>query len=89
MFLRTEILGIARIQEFQEPDWERVCEVGVIQAKPDLAPLILEGAVVEAQHRWKKHEQKVLPTHLRQDTAESGANRVRTSCLHIMDSYTS
>jgi hypothetical protein len=44
MFLRTEILGIARIQEFQELDWERVCEVGVIQAKPDLAPLDARGS---------------------------------------------
>jgi hypothetical protein len=42
-------------------------------------------AAVETQQRWKKHDQGMLHTHSKRDTAESAANRVRTLRAYIMN----
>jgi hypothetical protein len=62
------------------------CAGGGVKPSTDLTPPDAERAAVETQQQWKEHEQKVLPTLLKHDAAESAANRMRTlyTYIHIL-----
>ncbi len=61
--------------------WGLGAAVRVKQVEQAPARQDLEKAVVETQQLLRKHEQEVLPTRLRRDTARSAANRVGTYCM--------